>query len=803
MANKEIDTGPLGTRSEIEIEFSEIRLKIEELCQTPVGRDLAGSLRPSPDPAQVGRWLEETDEIRRQLEQGWDPPAIGSAGDIFPLLLRVRKGAFLRPEELVQVSLVLECAESIRRYLKSRSDFLPRVREHFGPVAGIPGIHDQIRKSIDPSGTIRDGASSELARLRRKKDSIEEEIRERIQELVGSPALEDILQDQYFTLRAGRYVLPVKSERRSDLKGIIHDFSSSGATVFIEPEPVVDLNNHLRVAEGEIVQEEERILQKITFFIQEEVERLEEILRRIGEFDLLLAKARLSRILGGGEVRISSFPEFSIRLGRHPLLVLQKPEVVANDLALDGEHRGVIISGPNTGGKTVTLKMVGLSAAMFQSGIIPALGDGSRLPVFGRILAVIGEGQSLARGLSAFAAEVVRVREVLEHVGPGSLVILDDLFGGTDPREGAILARALLRVLVERGGVVLVTTHFPELKTLPLEDSRFEAAAVEFDLKKMAPTYRVRRGVPGRSYGLEIADLLGLGQDVVSSAGREMGGEGKLDEILSRLHRIERERALLREELEGEKKSLQDALRGLEREKEEISRKKGSLLSEAREEFRAVVERMEREGREILQKMRKSRTRKQAGERVEELKSVEERLRREAGLIQEPAGTSGLVPAEKGPVWVKTLRKEGTLISPGPEDSLVQVGSLKIRVSNRDLASLAEEEDRAGKGDDLSRGRRWKEAVLADDDEPVDFRSEDNSLDVRGENVEDALLALEKFLDRAFLQGLGRVYIIHGSGSGKLREGIRKYLSGSPYAESFRPAEDHQGGQGVTVIELK
>ena len=798
-----IDEGPLGKRSEIEIEFPEIRKEINELCQTPVGREMAGVLTPSSNPDQVRCWLEETDEIRRELERGWDAPSVGPVDDIRPLIIRTRKGAVLRPDELMQISRILESADSIRRYVKSRPETQPRIQEHFGRVSGIPKIQNQIRGSIDPSGNVRDEASAELARLRKRRDSIEEEIKVRIQELVSAPGLEDVLQDHYFTLRVGRYVMPVKSERRSDFKGIIHDFSSSGATVFIEPESVVDLNNQLRIAEGEVVQEEERILKKITTFVEEELERLGEIFQWIGEFDLLIAKARLSHRLGGGEVGISEFPSFLLRSGRHPLLVLQKPNVVANDVSLDGSHRGIVISGPNTGGKTVTLKMVGISAAMFQSGIIPALGDGSRLPVFRQILAVIGEAQSLARGLSAFAAEVVRVREVMDHVGPGTLVLLDDLFGGTDPREGAILAQALLKVLIEKGGVVLVTTHFPELKMLPLEDSRFEAAAVEFDLEKMTPTYRVRRGIPGKSYGLEIAGLLGLGDGIIHQASRDMEhGEGKMDEILARLHQLAGEHTRIRDEIREEQRGLENTRRALEAEREEIARRKSKAYAEARRKVQEAITRLEREAKDILQKLRESRTKKQTAERLKELRTVQEDIRREAGAEEEPFLPGGGILEEKGPVWVKSLKKRGVLFSLGTEDSLVQVGSLKIRVKNQELVA-APSGEKSEAEDEFSRDRRWREAVLEGDEEGVDFRTEKNSIDVRGENVEDAVVKLEKFLDQAYLQGLGQVFIIHGSGSGKLREGIRKYLDGSPYAGSFRAAEDRQGGQGVTIVELK
>ncbi len=787
----------LSARSESELEFPEIRRKLEEFCQTPAGRGLVAELKPSAQAGKVQRALEETGEIRAELEQGEFLPQLAAIAEITPILSRVRKDAVLEPEELLRVGGVLEGAETVQRFLKARPGRLSRVREHFGRVAGIPRLQQKLREAIDPSGRIRDEASPDLARLRKKRDFLENEIKERLQELIASPEWEDILQEKYYTLRLGRYVLPVKAERRAELKGIVHDFSSSGATVFIEPEFVVELNNHLRVAEGEVRREEGRILKNLSLLVQEQAAEIEEIYLRLGEFDLLLAKGKFSRLLGGGEVTLGEFPGFELRGGKHPLLILHKPQVVPNDLSLEGEHRGMVISGPNTGGKTVTMKMVGLSAALFQSGIIPALSDGSRLPVFRRILAVIGEEQSLERGLSAFSAYVVRVREVWEEVVPGSLVLLDDLFVGTDPHEGALLGRAVLQALVERGAVVLATTHLPELKLLPLEDARFEAAAVAFDLKTMSPTYRVERGFPGRSYGLEIARRLGIKEEIVAAAVSGVtDSHNTIEEILSRLHELENRRREQKVELDAERER-QDLMRErLEEELQQVAQKKSRAREELKREGQALLSRIDREAAQIMLKLRETKTRQQAEPVRQELRKVKEKLERELDLGGEAEEKRPPAVMKAGAsVWVKTLRKPGTIISLDPESAMVQVGVLKARVDRRDLAGVS--------GAEAAAKPARKASSASGVDSSADVRTEENTLDIRGETVEDGIARLEAFLDQAYLRDLGFVFIIHGSGTGRLREGIRKYLKGSAYVQSSRPGEDKEGGQGVTVVKLK
>lgn len=788
----------LSARSESELEFPEIRKKLAEFCQTPAGRGLVSELKPSGQSGEVGRALEETGEIRAELELGEQLPHLAAIEEITPILARVRKDAVLEPGEFLRIDRVLEGAETVRRHLKTRAGRLSRVREHFGRVAGIPRVQEKLREAIDPSGRIRDEASPDLSRLRKKRDSLENEIKERIQELIVSPEWEDVLQEKYYTLRLGRYVLPVKAERRAELRGIVHDFSSSGATVFVEPEFVVELNNHLRVAEGEVQREEGRILRSLSLLVQEQAAEIEEIYLRLGEFDLLLAKGRFSQLLGGGEVTLGEFPHFEIRGGRHPLLILHKPRVVPNDLSLEGECRGIVISGPNTGGKTVTLKMVGLSAALFQSGIIPALSLGSRLPVFRRILAVIGEEQSLERGLSAFSAYVVRVREVWEEVVPGSLVLLDDLFVGTDPHEGALLGRAVLQALVERGAVVLATTHLPELKILPLEDSRFEAAAVAFDLKAMSPTYRVERGFPGRSYGLEIARRLGIEEEIVRAAVSGVSdSHNTIEEILSRLHELENQRREQKIELDAEKERQKLMRERLEEELKQAAQKKSRAREELKREGQALLSRIEREAAQVMLKLRETKTRKQAEPVRQELKAVEKNLEQALDLGNESEEKRPPAVMKAGAsVWVKTLRKPGTIISLDSESAMVQVGVLRVRVGQRDLSGLTE-----------AAGSGGKPARKGSPDDPgdgsADIRTEDNTLDIRGETVEDGITRLEAFLDQAYLRNLGFVFIIHGSGTGKLREGIRKYLKGSVYVQSSRPGEDKEGGQGVTVAKLK
>jgi DNA mismatch repair protein MutS2 len=777
------------------LEWPKVLERLETYAAFSASKELARELHPSTDPADIRRRQAETGEARRLLAAR-SGLTIGGAHDVRPDAEAARRGRVLEPQILLDIKATLIAA---REFLR----LLDRVREAYPALSGVaeglkstPGLVDAITRVLDDHGEVRDEASPRLAEIRQGLRAARDRLLEKLDRLVHDPKLAPMLQEPIVTQRDGRFVIPLRAEFKGRIKSLVHDQSSSGATLFVEPLSVVDLNNELRELELAERDEVRRILSELSALVGTQAEAIGSTVAALAAIDLALAKARYADRLEGVEPEFTGFravegpsPGSTLHLAqaRHPLL--DPASVVPMDLALDEDTYALVITGPNTGGKTVALKTAGLLVAMAQAGLaIPAL-PGSRLSPFENVLADIGDEQSIEQSLSTFSAHVGTIRRILQVAGKHSLVLLDELGAGTDPQEGSALARAILGILLERGVTTLVATHYPELKLFAHNTPGVRNASVEFDLASLRPTYRLVIGLPGRSNALSIAERLGLDPQVIEAARRlvapeEVDGQRLLDEIQRSRDEARLDRASAQAEHER--------ARRLRAEHE-------ARLAGVDEERRTILEAARQEGRDQVEALRAeldSMRRRLADNRqpLEEVRQVRQELDELAELAPEPEAQGRPSPArelEPGDrVRVASLGMEGTVVRVTEDEVEIQLGRLRLRVGLEELLEPAKEE--APPRGAFSGGGRPELAVEAPSLE----------IDVRGETVEEALESLERRLDAAFVAGLPFIRVIHGKGTGRLRQAIRQALKRNTYAASFESGSEAEGGEGVTIVRL-
>lgn len=790
-------------------------------ARSAMGAERCRSLPLETEPEAAKTRLRETAEMVSMQQQG-DPFPSLSFPDVRPVLARAVKGAALETHDLRDLALVLEIAAEAARYVRRRRELVPTLAEVAAPLDELQSVRQAIDRCIDPEGSIRESATPELRRLTRHAQDLKHNMRGRLEVILASRRYADVLQEKYFAQRESRYVVPIKSEMRHKIPGIIHDVSASGATVFLEPRELVELNNAIKVADLEVEREVRRILQELSTLVAGSAAVLERDLEVLTRLDCIAAKAAFSDQVKGHDISLNVSGRIALRQARHPLLVLAKAEVVPNDLILDEAVRVLVISGPNTGGKTVTLKIIGLAALMVRAGLQPPCAPDSEMAVFPEVYADIGDAQDLARDLSSFSAHVTQMIRLLQEASPEkteagdasrdaarplkALVLLDELVTSTDPAEGAALAEALLIRLSELGMKVVVTTHYQSLKSLAHTRPGFMNASVEFDVSRLAPTYRVIMGMPGGSSAIEIAGRLGLDEGILDHAlhlVRQGGraGEARVEQMLSELHEKQRrfDQDLARSaELKGEaERSAREAAEIAERlqasEREDRRRAKKQLTDEllqARAEVQAVLDSLKAERTVIKAKEAKQR-----------LAEVQERTRQRL----EQSATSGRpvppVPIDQletgDRVEIPSLGTSGILqeAPKGKKRVRVKVGETDMSIAVPLLAAHVgpdEPEPVSLRGRPLQARPR---SLSPDDAVTV--------LDVRGRTADEALDMTTTALDRAVLAGAQTVRIIHGHGTGRLRQALRDYLKTSPYVASFRSGEPLEGGDGVTIVALQ
>ncbi|RIK32422.1 MAG: endonuclease MutS2 [Anaerolineae bacterium] len=789
------------------LEYDKIRERLKAFCDFSASMELALALEPTDSFDLALARLAETTEARLLFSTN-DNVGIGGAHDIRQAVDLAARGGVLDPEQLLDIKSTLISCRELKKSLERKTDEFPRLSQL---AAGLPdphGIVDAVTRILSDRGEVLDSASPKLADLRREIKVSHGRLMSRLQRYLTESA--NKLQEPIITQRDGRYVIPLRAEFKGSIKAVVHDQSSSGATLFVEPLPVVELNNELRELELKARDEERRILAEVSAQVGEHAEEFKYGIENLAMLDLVFAKAKYADELkasepilhekkeerGKNETNLSSFV-FHLLKARHPLLDPQT--VVPIDINPKDGTRAIVITGPNTGGKTVSLKTVGLLALMAQSGLhIPAQ-SGSEIPFFHRVFADIGDEQSIEQSLSTFSGHITNIIRILKHIDSRSLVIFDELGSGTDPQEGAALARAILNHLLETGCMTLVATHYPELKTFAHSTDGVVNASLEFDIKTLRPTYHLTIGLPGRSNALAIATRLGLDGKIVAAAKSDVNPEALradklLDDIRKERNRTSRERQKLekaRDKLEAQNADLQKRLEKIEDERRDV-------LAKARAEGELEVAVLKSNIDSLKSQLKKAKQPLEAIKSIEEKieqveKKVEAPVERRQTIDHGPSSSNVHRPLSLGErVLVSTLNAEGVVTAVSESDAEVQVGSLRVRARMSELVRKSGSESKV-------------ESQKSSDLRPATFDSTKSpglELNLRGKLVDEGLDELEKYLERAYSAGLLFVRIVHGKGTGKLRDAVRNALKSSEYVASFEEPKDNEGGAGVTVAKM-
>ena len=766
---------------------------------TEEGRERCRALRPSTDPDDVARLLRETSAACSMIVLR-GTPALSGVRPVAASLQRAEMGGALNTRELLDIAALLRCARSAKEYAAGDGNARTCIDHLFASLQANRFLEDRITGAILSEDEIADAASPELADIRRHIRASASKVRDILQKLISS-SQSRYLQESIITMRSGRYVVPVKSEYKNEIPGLVHDVSGSGGTFFIEPMAVVKTNNELRELQSREEKEIDRILRELSAECAAHKEDIAQDYDLLILIDCIFARARLSGTLRCSEPRLSK-KGITLRKARHPLLDPKK--AVANDLYLGGDFDTLVVTGPNTGGKTVTLKTIGLLTLMAQCGLHIPVDDDSSVVVFDHVLADIGDEQSIAQSLSTFSSHMVNIVGILKECGPGSLILFDELGAGTDPVEGAALAAAIIESARERGALVCATTHYAELKVYAMTTKGVENASCEFDVETLAPTYRLLIGVPGKSNAFAISRRLGLPQAIIDKAAGRIDAENiRFEDVLTQLDRQ-------RQQLEKEK----DEARRLRREMEESAQAARAYREKLEKEKAKAVEKAQAEARVILQEARDTADRVFA-----ELNDMRRRQEKEAGWLEQNQRRAGLLhqlneaedalgagEALPAPPPTRPARAGDTveLVKMGARASVIAVnkdGSLQLQAGILKITAKQEEvrvvEDAGGSGKQQAAriAQRAEHKLRALGASP--------EADLRGMMTDEAILALDRFLDSAVMGRLETVTVIHGKGTGAVRKAVRDHLKRSKYVKSFRPGRYGEGEDGVTVVELR
>ena len=758
------------------------------------------ALTPLTDAPAIRDALAETSEAATVIISKGAAP-LGQLYDIAGPMSLAKKGGSLTMKQLLELLYNLRVADDVSAFLQSDLPSLPVIEGIRDALETFPRLAANIDRCILSEDEMADVASPKLKDIRRSIVRQNEAIKSRLNNILNSQDNKTYLQDAIVTIRDGRYVVPVKAEHRSRFAGIVHDQSSTGATVFIEPQSVVNLNNELRELELAEQAEIERILAELSAAAAEHYAQIMNNQKLLVTLDVIFAKGKLATAMKAECPHIEEGGA-ALKEARHPLIEAKK--AVPIDVAVGGDYTTLVVTGPNTGGKTVTLKTMGLLVLMAQSGLhIPASSE-SRLPVFASVFADIGDEQSIEQSLSTFSSHMKNIVGILREADGASLVLLDELGAGTDPTEGAALAISILEELQARGARTIATTHYNELKKYALSTAGVENGSMEFDVKTLSPTYRLVTGVPGKSNAFEISRKLGLAEELIERASRLLE-KGDI-EFESVLDVIEQDRRQAQEDRQEAARLIRDARERDEesrRREQELREKREEIIRKAREEARDVLRDARRTADDVGRELRKLNKLASVGEmnrsydrsrrrlRQTEDKYAEKLIRR---VNQQPVDAASLNVGDK--VRVATLDQNGEVLS-RPDDKgdlQVKVGSMKVSINVKDLTLAAQDNAGEEKNAPLSRyGALYKQKA----------QNISISINVQGENLEDALMDVDKYLDDAYAAGLKEVTVIHGRGEGILKDGLRKAFRKHRLVASFRKGRYDEGGDGVTIVALK
>lgn len=775
------------------LEFDKIKAQLMEHVSSSLGRNKVEELIPSTDYNEVVRWQEETDEAAKVYRMRGTIPLDGIY-DIGAHVKRSSIGGMLSPIELNHVASTVHTSRQMKRFIEEfhEEEAVPILFTLTDSITVLAELEEEIKMAIDEQGSVLDSASDTLRTLRNQLRRNEAKVREKLESMIRSSNAQKMLSDSIITIRNDRYVIPVKQEYRGNYGGIVHDQSASGQTLFIEPQSVVTLNNELQGIRVKEQQEIDRILTQLTALVAQNEEELLHIVTVLADIDFMFAKAKYAHRLKASKPKINDEGKIVLLKAKHPLI---PPEVVvANDIILGDTYKSIVITGPNTGGKTVTLKTVGLCTLMAQAGLqIPVL-DGSEMGVFKSVYADIGDEQSIEQSLSTFSSHMVNIVGILEKVDHESLVLFDELGAGTDPQEGAALAISILDEVNKRGARVIATTHYPELKAYGYNRESVVNASVEFDIETLSPTYRLLIGVPGRSNAFEISKRLGLKEDVIETARSHVSEDSnKIENMIASLEESRRQAEREHEDAKDLLKQAEMLHRDLQKQIMEYYEKKETLQEKAKKEAKEIMEDAKKEAEAVISDLRKMQLEKRAEIKEHELIDARKRLEDATPQIeikkQQAATNTNHVYQPGDEVKVLTFNQKGQLLEKvSDKEWQVQIGIMKMKVKEKDLEFIKAPKVVETKPLATIKGRDYHVSL---------------ELDLRGERFENALARVEKYIDDSLLAGYPRVSIIHGKGTGALRSGVQEYLKNHRAVKRIRFGEAGEGGSGVTVVEFK
>ena len=776
------------------LEYDKILAMLKERASCCISRELVDTMEPSGDFDTVERELKLTAEAETLFYKTGRSP-VDDFPDMRHCLERMHAALFLSTGELLGIASCLKAARIAKDILANEVGEESYLYNLAGLLITHRSAEEEINRCIINEDEIFDGASPALARIRRAMRLANEKVREKLNSMIRSTAYQKYLQEPIITIRNGRFVIPVKQEYRQQVPGLIHDQSSSGATLFIEPSAVVELGNEYKKLLAEEANEIERILTELTAMLAPYADEIREDLNIMGQIDLVFAKAKLSRELNAVMPRLNRNNYVRIVRGRHPLIPADR--VVPIDIWIGSDYRSLIITGPNTGGKTVTLKIVGLFALMVQSGIFVPANEGSEFPVFEHIYADIGDEQSIEQSLSTFSSHMKNIVGILDRADENSLVLLDELGAGTDPIEGAALAMSILEELNDRHCICVSTTHYSEIKAFAMTHEGMENASMEFDIDRLCPTYRLYIGIPGKSNAFEISSRLGLPNSIIDKAKGFLKGEDvRFEDIISSAqsqHRIAEEERKMAEEARAELEKLRaDA----ERERRKLDEDRNRLQAKAKEDAKRIVADTKREMEKLIVEIRSIKDiDRSAADRViqaarDTLRATETAVNEKEAIKKEDNTKPPKTVRAGDTVNIVTLDQKATVLS-APDSKgevMVQAGVMKLNVKLKDIRLIEEKKAAAPTSGKVGLGA-GKQVGL--------------ELDVRGMLVDEANIIVDRYLDDAYNAGLSEVNIIHGKGTGALRAGVQAFLKRHPLVKGYRMGSYGEGDAGVTVVTLK
>ena len=778
------------------LEYEKIREMLAARAGSSLGKERARSLQPSTDYAEVEEQLEQTAEAVR-IHAVTSPP-FGGIHDLRPLLKKIHMGAVLTLEELVDIRSTLYAMRSVKEFFKGLEIEAPTLKEWAHGIEILGQLERRLENTLDEHGSLRDDASVELRRLRTEIQTTQNRIKERVGAALRAPENQKYFQEAIVTLRDERYVIPVKAEYRRFFPGIVHDQSATGATLFVEPMAIVELNNDVKQLVLSEQHEVERILRDLSRQIGGQQDILQENLSVLADFDFTFAKAKLAEDMDAQQPIMNREGRAHLRQARHPLI--PRDRVVPIDIELGDAYTMLLITGPNTGGKTVSMKTFGLLVLMAQSGCFLPTAPDSTLPVYQNIYADIGDEQSIEQSLSTFSAHMTHIVDILSKVEADDLVLVDELGAGTDPEEGAALAMAILERLLAVKAATVATTHYSELKTFAYTREGIENACVEFDVKSLRPTYRLLIGIPGASNAFAISRRLGLSEAIILRAQQLVKEDHAQFEHV--VNELEREK-LVYEQHNAELAERQQRVTRLEQKveaaKEDLSKRKGELIRKAREQSAALVRRTRREAEDIIDSLKKQYDDQGIHARQQAIQEARKRLE-EASSAARPGimGQKHLgqkVDAKKlmvgDVVYLPNLDQKGTVVEISGRDVTVQLGSLRTTQKAASCRFLSHAEKEKSAKSNATGGFLRKTAHVS------------REIDIRGLMVNEAEVVVGKFIDDAQMAGLTQILVIHGKGTGALRKGIHEYLKRHRSVDHFAFADLDEGGSGATVVFLK